>query len=65
MARAATRGGRPQDFNYPARARQRQLGNEAPSLPAGGRSLPHATFQVNEDGEPYCRGIVFLLSDAA
>lgn len=28
-------------------------------------ALPHATFQVNEDGEPYCRGIVFLLSDAA
>lgn len=29
MARAATRGTKPQDFNYPARARQRHLGNKA------------------------------------
>jgi len=28
-------------------------------------ALPHSTFEVVEDGEPYCRGIVFLLSDAA
>lgn len=25
----------------------------------------HKTFSVNEDGEPYCRGIVFSLSDVA
>ena len=25
--------------------------------------LPHATFEVVEDGEPYCRGIVFALAD--
>ena len=28
-------------------------------------SIPHATFIVEEDGEPYCRGIVFSLSDVA
>lgn len=28
-------------------------------------SIPHATFEVVEDGEPYCRGIVFALVDAA
>lgn len=27
-------------------------------------SIPHATFEVTEDGEPYCRGIVFALEDA-
>lgn len=27
--------------------------------------IPHATFEIVEDGEPYCRGIVFSLSDAA
>lgn len=26
--------------------------------------IPHATFEVTEDGEPYCRGIVFRLADA-
>lgn len=26
--------------------------------------IPHATFDVMEDGEPYCRGIVFALADA-
>lgn len=26
-------------------------------------SIPHATFEVVEDGEPYCRGIVFALAD--
>ena len=26
--------------------------------------MPHAIFDVLEDGEPYCRGIVFALSDA-
>lgn len=26
--------------------------------------IPHATFEVVEDGEPYCRGIVFALADA-
>jgi len=26
---------------------------------------PHATFRVNEDGEPFCDGVVFALSDAA
>jgi hypothetical protein len=26
--------------------------------------IPHATFDVLEDGEPYCRGIVFVLADA-
>ena len=25
--------------------------------------IPHATFDVMEDGEPYCRGIVFALAD--
>lgn len=25
--------------------------------------IPHATFDVVEDGEPYCRGIVFRLAD--
>lgn len=25
--------------------------------------IPHATFEVVEDGEPYCKGIVFKLSD--
>ncbi len=27
--------------------------------------IPHATFEIVEDGEPYCRGIVFKLADAA
>lgn len=27
--------------------------------------IPHATFEIVEDGEPYCRGIVFALADAA
>lgn len=26
-------------------------------------SIPHATFDVLEDGERYCRGIVFALAD--
>lgn len=26
-------------------------------------SIPHATFEVVEDDEPYCRGIVFALAD--
>lgn len=26
-------------------------------------TIPHATFNVMEDGETYCRGIVFALSD--
>jgi hypothetical protein len=26
--------------------------------------IPHATFDVIEDGEPYCRGIVFSLPEA-
>lgn len=26
-------------------------------------SIPHATFTINEDGEPYCVGIVFALAD--
>lgn len=25
--------------------------------------IPHSTFEVVEDGEPYCRGIVFRLED--
>lgn len=25
--------------------------------------IPHETFEIVEDGEPYCRGIVFALSD--
>lgn len=25
--------------------------------------IPHATFEVTEDGEPYCCGIVFSLAD--
>lgn len=27
--------------------------------------IPHASFEVVEDGEPYCRGIVFALADLA
>jgi len=27
--------------------------------------IPHATFEVVEDGEPYCRGIVFSVADLA
>lgn len=27
--------------------------------------IPHATFDVMEDGDRYCRGIVFSLADAA
>lgn len=26
-------------------------------------SIPHATFEIMEDGEKYCRGIVFSLAD--
>jgi|SRR6185312_4046701 len=26
-------------------------------------SIPHATFEVVEDGEKYCRGVVFNLAD--
>lgn len=26
-------------------------------------SIPHVTFDIGEDGEKYCRGIVFKLSD--
>lgn len=26
-------------------------------------SIPHAQFTIVEDGEPYCRGIVFALAD--
>lgn len=25
--------------------------------------IPHTTFEIVEDGEPYCRGIVFVLAD--
>lgn len=25
--------------------------------------IPHQTFEIVEDGEPYCRGIVFALAD--
>lgn len=28
-------------------------------------TIPHETFDVLEDGEPYCKGIVFRLADAA
>ena len=28
-------------------------------------AIPHATFEVVEDGEKFCRGIVFALSDVA
>lgn len=27
--------------------------------------IPHATFEITEDGEPYCRGIVFAMSDVS
>lgn len=27
--------------------------------------LPHETFEIVEDGEPYCRGIVFNLADTS
>ena len=26
-------------------------------------TIPHETFEIKEDGEPYCRGIVFALAD--
>ncbi len=26
-------------------------------------AIPHSTFEIVEDGEPYCRGIVFALSE--
>lgn len=26
-------------------------------------TIPHETFEIVEDGEPYCRGIVFALAD--
>ncbi len=26
-------------------------------------TIPHATFDILEDGEPYCRGIVFVLAE--
>lgn len=26
-------------------------------------AIPHATFVINEDGGPYCEGIVFALAD--
>lgn len=26
-------------------------------------TIPHETFEIVEDGQPYCRGIVFALSD--
>lgn len=26
-------------------------------------TIPHETFEIIEDGEPYCRGIVFALAD--
>lgn len=28
-------------------------------------TIPHATFDILEDGEKYCRGIVFALADVA
>ncbi len=28
-----------------------------------GTAIPHATFEIVEDGKPYCRGIVFALED--
>lgn len=28
-------------------------------------AIPHSTFIVMEDGEPYCEGIVFALADVA
>ena len=28
-------------------------------------SIPHATFEIMEDGEKYCRGIVFMLADVS
>jgi len=28
-------------------------------------TIPHSTFTIMEDGEPYCRGIVFALADVA
>jgi hypothetical protein len=27
--------------------------------------FPHDTFEIREDGEKYCKGIVFRLSDVA
>lgn len=27
--------------------------------------IPHVTFEITEDGEPYCRGIVFALADVS
>lgn len=27
-------------------------------------AIPHSTFEMHDDGEPFCRGIVFSLEDA-
>ena len=27
--------------------------------------IPHATFEIVEDGAPYCRGIIFALADVS
>lgn len=27
-------------------------------------AIPHATFEITEDGDPFCKGIVFRLADA-
>jgi len=26
-------------------------------------TIPHETFEISDDGEPYCRGVVFALAD--
>lgn len=51
-----------------------KLKNQAATIAAGwceedgyswtfSTEIPHATFEIVEDGEPYCRGIVFALAD--
>ena len=46
-------------------ARKVELVWDAPDEPAWTikTDIPHANFIVNEDGEPFCRGIVFSMDD--
>lgn len=48
-------------------ARKIELRWDAPDEPAWTvkTDIPHAAFMINEDGEPFCRGIVFSMDDVA
>lgn len=58
------------DERCPYHARERQAATPIKAIwDDGGFSwryqteIPHAKFVINEDGEPYCEGIVFALAD--